>query len=39
MPTLASVSNGDVYIFVGGKSEDGMSGFSLGSGYTINEYT
>ncbi|MGF1868101.1 porin family protein [Enterovibrio norvegicus] len=39
IPTLASVSNGDVYIFGGGKSEDVMSGFSLGSGYTINEYT
>ncbi|WP_251882397.1 outer membrane beta-barrel protein [Grimontia kaedaensis] len=39
MPTLASVSDGDVYIFGGGRSGVDLIGFSLGSGYIINEYT
>lgn len=38
MPTLASVSDGGIYIFGRGKSVE-LTGFSVGSGYTINEYT
>lgn len=38
MPTLASISNDDIYIYGGSKGGD-LSGFSLGSGYIINKYT